>query len=220
MSTRQNKKRKGRGNVINRERTVTTLTEGSEGSFLAADEAHASLMSHPFNVASSVSDTSISPGFPMTPSFPSFPYPYIQPMAGASSGSLFNQSQPTQYYQPQPLPPGQNDLEILERLKETIKAGQHEFFRPVPRPDLLADIYLGPHVVSQVPPHPEQVSREHRSLSSRGELEGRRGSPSRQDVNGEGISGLRKHDAISSVSLVHFWSSKSATTHSTLHPSV
>ena len=32
MATRQNKKRKGRNNGLNRERTVTTLTEGPEGS--------------------------------------------------------------------------------------------------------------------------------------------------------------------------------------------
>ena len=57
-------------------------------------------------------------------------------------------------YGAQTLPPGQNDLEILERLKETIKNNQHEFFQPIPRPAALAQLYMGPH---SVPPHPEQI---------------------------------------------------------------
>lgn len=191
MSTRQNKKRKGRGNVIARERTVTTLTEGSEGSFMAADETHASLIPLPFSVASSVSDsTTISPAFPMTPTFPTFPYGYIPPMAASTPGSIYSQPQtPAQFYSAQHLPPGQNDLEILERLKETIKAGQHEFFRPVPQPAALANIYLGPHHGSQVPPHPEQVP-EYRA--------DRRLSPGSQVINGD--IGVRKHEGVSSVS--------------------
>lgn len=36
-----------------------------------------------------------------------------------------------------------NDLEILERLKERIKNGQHEVYRPVPQPAVLASLYLG-----------------------------------------------------------------------------
>lgn len=47
---------------------------------------------------------------------------------------------PTQVY-----PPGSNDLEILQNLKEQIKAGQHDFFRAVPQPQALAAIYLGPN---------------------------------------------------------------------------
>jgi hypothetical protein len=202
MSTRQNKKRKGRGNAINRERTFTTLTEGSEGSFMAAEEIHPSNLSHPFSVASSVSDTTnISPGFPMTPSFASFGYPYLQSVTGANPGPLFNQSQsPASIFPSHPLPPGQNDLEILERLKETIKAGQHEFFQPIPRPDLLANIYLGPHGVPQVSPHPEQVPQDSRSFLSRNEHDARRASPGRH-VNGDGLSGMRKHDLSSSVGI-------------------
>lgn len=201
MSTRQNKKRKSRANVINRERTVTTLTEGSEGSFMAADETHASLMSHPFSVASAVQDTTnISPGFPIasTPGFSPFPYPYMQSMTGGNPAAMFNQTQPTTHYFPtaQPLPPGQNDLEILERLKETIKAGQHEFFRPVPRPEFLASVYLGPHPVPQVPPHAEQ---DPRTIVSNNDKEGRRVSPNRQGSTGDGIPGLRKLDTSSSV---------------------
>jgi hypothetical protein len=41
------------------------------------------------------------------------------------------------------LPPGKNDLEILENLKQIIKNGQHEFYRAIPQPAALASLYLG-----------------------------------------------------------------------------
>jgi hypothetical protein len=56
------------------------------------------------------------------------------------------------------LPPGQNDLEILENLKGSIISNQHEFFRSVPQPAALAKIYMGNASISPVPPHPEQMS--------------------------------------------------------------
>lgn len=59
------------------------------------------------------------------------------------------------------LPPGKNDLEILENLKTIIKEGQHEFYRAVPQPAALASLYLGP--LPQVQPHPEQVPGEYRT---------------------------------------------------------
>jgi hypothetical protein len=68
--------------------------------------------------------------------------------------------QPPQHFQffPDPsLPPGQGDLEALERLKEFIKNNQHEFFRAVPRPSALLSLYKGP-LPSLVPSHPEQTS--------------------------------------------------------------
>lgn len=203
MSTRQNKKRKGRGNAINRERTVTTLTDGSEGSFMASEETHPNLMSSPFSVTSTAtSNSNLSPSFSLTSGFPPFPYGYMQPMAAVTPGAMFNQSQtPAHFYPAQPLPPGQNDLEILERLKETIKAGQHELFQPVPRPAALASVYLGPHTVSQVPPHPEQVPQDHRAGSGRLEVDTRRRSPGRSfDSRGEGSGGPRRHDGQPSVS--------------------
>lgn len=55
------------------------------------------------------------------------------------------------------LPPGQRDLEALERLKETIKNNQHEIFRAVPRPAALARLYKG-SLPSLTPSHPEQTS--------------------------------------------------------------
>lgn len=164
MSTRQVKKRKGRGNHLNRERTVTTLTEGTEGTFMAAEDPQPNLMSSPFSVASSSTGptSTVSPSFQIPPSFSNFSYNYIPPMQGSSMpGPAFGQQQPpAHFYSAQSIPPGENDLEILERLKDTIKNGQHEFFRPVPRPTALAHVYLGPHNGSHVPPHPEQIPHE------------------------------------------------------------
>ena len=131
---------------------------------MATEEPHTTLMSSPFSVASSSTGppAAISPSFSMASSFTSFPYGYVSSLpAPPLSGPPFGQQQsPTHFYTAQPLPPGENDLEILERLKETIKKGQHEFFRPVPRPAALASIYLGPHTVSHILPDPEQIPHE------------------------------------------------------------
>lgn len=163
MSTRQNKKRKGRSNAMNRERTVTTLTEGPESSFLIptpTEEPAGNLMSSPFSVASSGGGSNISPAaaFQLAPnSFAPFPYNgYMPPMPPPNFGP------PQQHFFPSPPgPPGQKDLEALERLKDTIKNGQHEFFRAVPQPAVLANLYQGPRQPqSQVPPHPEQASSD------------------------------------------------------------
>ncbi|KAH9973951.1 hypothetical protein BJV74DRAFT_863899 [Russula compacta] len=62
------------------------------------------------------------------------------------------------HFLPDPsLPPGQSDLEALERLKETIKNNQHEIFRAVPRPAVLARLYKG-SLPSLASSHPEQTS--------------------------------------------------------------
>ncbi|KZT04222.1 uncharacterized protein LAESUDRAFT_658263 [Laetiporus sulphureus 93-53] len=158
MATRQNKKRKGVRNVINRERTVTTLTAGPESAFLiptTTEEPGAALMSAPFPVSSSAGGgpNMQQPAFPMAPNFAPFSYNSYMPGQG-----FVPQHQPQHFFQPEPnLPPGQNDLEVLEKLKETIKSGQHELFQPVPQPAALASLFLGPKYVSRVPPHPEQV---------------------------------------------------------------
>ncbi|KDQ27318.1 hypothetical protein PLEOSDRAFT_1083482 [Pleurotus ostreatus PC15] len=115
MSTRQNKKRKGRTLPIPRERTVTTLTDGPDTPFL--HEASAGFMTSPFL-------GSPFAGFPMA------------------------HTDHTQQFLPTPqmvLPPGEDDLEILEKLKDMIKNGQHEFYRAVPQPRALASLYLGPN---------------------------------------------------------------------------
>ncbi|KAF8500602.1 hypothetical protein BU17DRAFT_102466 [Hysterangium stoloniferum] len=44
-----------------------------------------------------------------------------------------------------------SDIEKLRRLKETILAGQHPYFRAIPQPDALASLYLGPHPASLPP---------------------------------------------------------------------
>lgn len=65
-----------------------------------------------------------------------------------------------QEFRPAPAPnlaPGQKDLEILEKLKDSIINNQHEFFRSAPHPAALAKIYMGNTYISPVPPHPEQV---------------------------------------------------------------
>lgn len=130
MSARQNKKRKGRNHVNNRERTVTTFTEDPNTSFL-------------------VPLASEEPPQTFTPSSFSMNYQFA--------------SQQQQFYQPV-LPPGKNDLEILENLKSIIKDGQHEFYRAVPQPAVLASLYMG-HI-SQPPPHPDQLPPEYPHFAS------------------------------------------------------
>jgi hypothetical protein len=166
MSARQNKKqRKGRNNANNRERTVTTLTEDPNTPYLvptpSEEPAGANLMSSPFSVASSSAGNANNGPYQMPGNY-AFGYNNFQ---GPIHGNVHHQphQQPfysTQQQQQQPLlPPGQNDLEVLEKLKEMIKNGQHEFYRAVPQPAALASIYLGPNATTQpqVPHHPEQA---------------------------------------------------------------
>ena len=186
MATRQNKKRKGRNNAPPRERTVTTLTDGSDGPFLpstpvvpmSVPDDHALSPSYPINVSPTIPGPQPpAAGLPAGPYMQSFssPFPFYSPahMAHAPGPSFqspihLSGSQlytPTSAPQSSPvqLPTGQNDLEILEKLKETIKNNQHEFFRPIPQPVALASVYLGPRSSSgptYVPPHPEQLQTE------------------------------------------------------------
>ena len=121
MSARQSKKRKGRNNLNNRERTVTTFTQDPNTSFLV----------------------------PLPSEEPASPFP-------APAFSMPFQNYPQQFYQPV-LPPGKNDLEILENLKTIIKDGQHEFYRAVPQPAALAALYMG-HIA-----HPDQLPQDYPS---------------------------------------------------------
>ncbi|KIJ60076.1 hypothetical protein HYDPIDRAFT_43625 [Hydnomerulius pinastri MD-312] len=170
MSARQNKKRKGRNNVNNRERTVTTFTEDPNTSFLvplASEEpaggAPANLMSSPFSVASSSGGAGNNQGshFQLAQGNFSMPYTgYMTPLHAQQQ-----QQQQQFYQQPSMLPPGKNDLEVLENLKTMIKEGQHEFYRAIPQPAALAALYMGPHQHhhgGQVPPHPEQIPADYR----------------------------------------------------------
>ena len=170
MSARQNKKqRKGRNNANNRERTVTTLTEDPNTPYLvptpSEEPAGAALMSSPFSVASSSAGNANNGPYQMPGNY-AFGYSNFQ---GPIHGNVHPQQhqphqQPFYSQQQQPmLPPGQNDLEVLEKLKEMIKNGQHEFYRAVPQPTALASIYLGPNAASQaqVVHHPEQAPDFH-----------------------------------------------------------
>lgn len=64
--------------------------------------------------------------------------------------------------------PGDNDLEVLENLKRMIKNGQHEIYRPIPRPDALANLYMGPHPSQgqTMPPQAEPLPPWNRAPSS------------------------------------------------------
>ncbi|KAI0088073.1 hypothetical protein BDY19DRAFT_951813 [Irpex rosettiformis] len=203
MSARLSKKRKGRGNQINRERTVTTLTEGSEGSFMTAEEPPLNITSSPFSVASSSTGPSatISPSFSMSSGFPPFSYGYV-PGTVIQTPTFGQSAQPAHFYPAQSLPPGQNDLEILERLKETIKNNQHELFTPTPRPAALASVYLGPNNLSRVPPHPEQIPHEYSSHNQNGRRARADSTASSNDarkvVIGEGGSQTNNKGSLSS----------------------
>jgi hypothetical protein len=178
MSARQNKKqRKGRNNANNRERTVTTLTEDPNTPFLvptsSEEPAGANIMSSPFSVASSSAGNpnNIPPAAYQMPGNFGFGYNnFVGPMHGSVHHQQHQPQQQQQQQQQQPfyppqqqpqqqlnLPLGQNDLEILEKLKEMIKNGQHEAYKAVPQPAALASIYLGPNSQAQVPYHPEQA---------------------------------------------------------------
>ncbi|KAI0646020.1 hypothetical protein C8Q79DRAFT_729822 [Trametes meyenii] len=179
MATRQNKKRKGRGNAPPRERTVTTLTDGPEGSFQPSPQlpdieepTSAALLSPPFSVSSPLT-AGPSPALSASPYLSSFsaPFSYSFNMPPVAAPPFQPQRASPQFFPPPPQPipqsvpaqqpalSGQSDLEILERLKETIKNNQHAIFRPIPRPDALLSVYLGPKTTASyhVPPHPEQV---------------------------------------------------------------
>jgi len=146
MSARQNKKRKGRNNLNNRERTVTTFTEDPNTSFLVPlpSEEPAVMSNNPNNVP-----------FQIPPNF-GISYNYMAPQPQQPQQQ---QPQQPQFFPSQVmLPPGKNDLEVLENLKTMIKEGQHEFYRAIPQPAALASLYLGPTAGQ---PHPEQQQQQY-----------------------------------------------------------
>ncbi|KAG5641010.1 hypothetical protein DXG03_006384 [Asterophora parasitica] len=171
MSSRQTKKsRKGRNNPNNRERTVTTLTEDPNTPYLvptpSEEPAGATLMSSPFSVASSSAGNAASASAYQPPSnYAAFGY--NNSFSTPIHGQVHPQQQQPQFYPQQQqqqtssqlmLPPGANDLELLENLKEIIKAGQHNQFQHKPQPGALASLYLGhiPPVLAQAI-HPEKA---------------------------------------------------------------
>ena len=189
MSARQNnKKRKGRNNVLNRERTVTTLTEGPDGTFLIptpTDEPPPPILSPSY----STSPSTMNPTFSIPGGFTPFNTPY--PQSYIPSPMANTPYSPQQFFAQQPPgPPGQSDLELLERIKDTIKNNQHEIFRPVPQPAALAGLYKNPHILhsalTQVPPHPEQIP----DYATLGDVSGTSGATS--NLTGDARS-LRPH---------------------------
>ncbi|VDC05935.1 unnamed protein product [Peniophora sp. CBMAI 1063] len=77
-------------------------------------------------------------------------------------------------FMPNPIsPPGLGDLEALERLKNAIKNNQHELFRAVPRPAVLASLWQGPATTGSDSDGPVSQPTE-RQLDSSSELAGSR----------------------------------------------
>ena len=151
MSARQNKKqRKGRGNVHQRERTVTTLTEDPNTHYLVPTPSE-----EPAGASLSFNNPKMQ-NIQMGSSFGNYQYGSYPPF-NIMHPNVQQQQQQTLPQQPQPqsqpqqqsqpmkptLPPGKNDLDILQNLKQIIKDGQHPFFRAVPQPAALASIYMG-----------------------------------------------------------------------------
>ncbi|KAF9000423.1 hypothetical protein BDQ17DRAFT_1359587, partial [Cyathus striatus] len=56
--------------------------------------------------------------------------------------------------------PGNNDLEILQNLKQMILDGQHPLYRPIPQPAALAKLYLGPSDQATSAPLPQHYSEQ------------------------------------------------------------
>ncbi|KAI0029466.1 hypothetical protein K488DRAFT_88698 [Vararia minispora EC-137] len=144
-STRQNasvianKKRK-----MKRERTVTTLT----GSDNLLDNGHGRDRAGPsLSYHGSADDlTSPSGGFPGFPSMQtelggSFGLPPFS--HGPTQQPIIHHPQQTTFFPSPSLPAGQADLDALQRLKDVIKNGQHEIFRAIPQPTVLANLYKG-----------------------------------------------------------------------------
>jgi hypothetical protein len=144
MASRQNRKKKGRANQQNRERTVTTLTEDPNTQFLVptpSEEPAGANMSSPFSVSSSSGagpNTNIPNGnYQQLPSN----FAYSGPPYNSTYIGHGHQQQPQFYQQQLALPSGRDDMEILENLKAQIKAGQHDRFQPTPQPLALLAVY-------------------------------------------------------------------------------
>ncbi|KAF9259252.1 hypothetical protein L218DRAFT_845447, partial [Marasmius fiardii PR-910] len=148
MSARQNKKqRKGRNPHQHRERTVTTLTGDSDTVF--------STNHHHLTNSTSKSEDLVQGT--------TLPHTYNPAISGYSFNTYPpNMNQQAQYMNQNhvTLPPGENDLEKLENLKQIIKSGQHELYTTVPNPVALAQLYLGDIDSSQQVRHSDSGSGE------------------------------------------------------------
>ncbi|THU90884.1 hypothetical protein K435DRAFT_968441 [Dendrothele bispora CBS 962.96] len=185
MSARINKKPRKRPPNPHRERTVTDLTPLGETSF---PSTFTSINTLDIELAAPSDEQLLPPSF-VSPSTANLNQPnsmlppnfgfgfnnFVSPIHSTMQQQQpFYHSQQQQNMQTTSLPPGQNDLEILENLKDTIKRGQHEFYRAIPQPQALQNVYLGPSKL------PEQVngSRENDQQHSADPV-----SPSRVPTN-------------------------------------
>lgn len=148
MASRQNRKKKGRANQQNRERTVTTLTEDPNTQLLVptpSEEPAGVNMSSPFSVSSSsggVPNNNIPNGNYQMPGNFTYTGSYNNSGSNFMGPMHAPQYQPPQQFYPQPtMPSGADDVEILEKLKAQIKAGQHDIYQPEARPDALFSVY-------------------------------------------------------------------------------
>ncbi|KAJ6493827.1 hypothetical protein DFH09DRAFT_853573, partial [Mycena vulgaris] len=138
MSARQNK-RKARANPFHRERTVTTLTEDPTTHLLIPTPTEEpAKYPHPHH--HSYQQQQQQQSYPQQEPF-QLDYPLELYSNEHSYPVMPAQVQTQAFYAPQA---PASDLEVLQNLKEMIKAGQHEFYRAVPQPQALAAIYLGP----------------------------------------------------------------------------
>ena len=146
MASRQNRKKKGRGNQQNRERTVTTLLEDPNTQFLVptpSEEPARGNMSSPFSGASSSGGNNPNVSYNFAYSGPPSTFNNNGYISGLQNVQQQQQSSHTQqiYLQQQQV---RTDLEILESLKAQIKAGTHDLFKPNPQPRKLVEAYEGP----------------------------------------------------------------------------
>ncbi|KAF7980374.1 hypothetical protein HWV62_38837 [Athelia sp. TMB] len=170
MATRQHRRKKGLVAQDSKERTVTTSSEDPNSSLLVPTPSEQAAisgvpMSSPFSVASSsgghntTSTTTTTPNGNYQPgNFSYSNYSHGNGNGASYDGTPIHPQQHQQFDASVPLPtmpPGRNDLEILEKLKAQIKAGQHERFQPRPAPSALLKLYQD-GIKSQAAPHPLQ----------------------------------------------------------------
>jgi len=172
MSARINKKPRKRIPNPHRERTVTDLTPLGETFFSSTPTVNTSDV----ELATQNDEQHLLPAFVAASSStanmnnqsipPSFGFGFNNFAGGAMHPNVQQQaiyhSQQQQNMQTI-LPPGKNDLEVLENLKETIKRGQHEFYTAIPQPQALQSIYLGP---SKLPEQANGSRENDRQLSA------------------------------------------------------
>ncbi|KZP22346.1 hypothetical protein FIBSPDRAFT_859647 [Athelia psychrophila] len=181
MATRSHRRKKGQGSSQDirdrpdiRERPFTAFGEDPNTSLLVPTPSEqavpsAGQMSSPFSVASSSGGHNTTSTNNTTPNgnYQSGNYAYSTYGNGNGNGNDSNMNydgghthaqQQHQFNSSMSLPTmptGRNDLEILERLKAQIKAGQHERFQAKPAPGALLKIYQD-GIKSQAAPHPQQ----------------------------------------------------------------